>query len=484
MMRWIRVGALPAIVFGFSFCLRFLALTQTSFANGWDGYFYINQVRAFFEEGKMHVPDVSFVYALLIAGQYFINDYVLTYKIIVSVIAGGFSLSLFVLAKKWSRNAAIPLVVAAFTVFSPHLTYFAAQYPKNLLGGVFFLWLLYAVRPEMKWLSLPVFILNFFGHRLTSVLSFVYLICFYLVKRLNLRIIAFASLTMVIVVAGASLLPGILNVFDVKRLEGIFSASPHFAPVSFLSTFGELVSPFWKIEIIFLVVVYVCGLILVVKERRTSDASLLSVAVVLSILIFPFFHWSLEGPAFRFVLMFLLLTPVLLIFSGDRWLNSNPYAGKHVAIAISIILFGCSFVSYKTYIPARHDPPYALYSRIGETIKKNKEGNTYELIIAHKSLAEYIVYATHVEAMSWIPEYNVDKGKLWRVAYGVRLVQWEFYLEESDRDNIRRLTPSYWLVREDVWQRFLINVARDGNAELLNELSGWKNPARKRPDYL
>jgi hypothetical protein len=149
-----------------------------------------------------------------------------------------------------------------------------------------------------------------------------------------------------------------------------------------------------------------------------------------------------------------------------------------------IVLIACSFFSYRSYDASKHDPPYKLYSNVAEQILSNVGADSCELIIAHKSLAEYIVYSTGVDAMSWIPEYEIADSRLWRIAEGVKDVQFNFYLDSADVSFVHRLTPSYSLIREDCWQRFILNVRKDGNEEMLRDLTTWKNPSRLRPGFM
>jgi hypothetical protein len=45
--------------------LRFRALSVTPFANGWDSYFYLVQLKSWVEQGRMHSPEASLFYPYL-----------------------------------------------------------------------------------------------------------------------------------------------------------------------------------------------------------------------------------------------------------------------------------------------------------------------------------------------------------------------------------------------------------------------------------
>jgi len=481
MQSSLKNTGLLLLLFAVSFCLRFFALSQTPYANGWDGYFYINQVRSFLEEGKMDVPDSSFIYPLLILTQIITNDYILSLKIVSCILAGAFSVSLFLLSLKWSKNLKTAVVLGCFTIFSPHLTYFTAQYLKNLLGVVLFLWLLYSIDSKVKFLSLILLVINFFGHRVTALLSFIALLVNYLFLRLSRYSAVIVTLFLFMFLLVGPLLPGILNTFDIERFQGVFASYPQFAPYSFIKTFGvELISIHWFIEIIVVCAIFAVALVYAGLQiiRRKIDHRLTLLLIILLLLIFPFFKWSLDGPGIRLLFIFILLCPLLIIILIKDLRNG------HATTIICLVLLLSGFFSCKSYQPTKHDPPYGVYDVIAQEIASRPNKSAYELIIAHKSLAEYIVYATGIDAMSWLPEYAVDTEKLWRVVADVRDIQYSFYLDTEDLSKIHRLTPSYCLVREDVWKKFIMNVKNDQNNELLDELNTWKNPNKIRPYFM
>lgn len=470
------VAGISGALFSASFFLRYLAFSQTTYANGWDGYFYINQVRSFLEEGRMDVADSSLIYPLMMAVQFLIGNYIIMYKVTAALLASAFGVLAYLLSLKWSGRNTVALIVGCFCLFSPHLTYFAAQYPKNLLGVIFFMTLLYGADARLKVVPLLLLVLNFFGHRVTAVLSLAYLILYEAMKRMPGRMAVMLVLFLFVFAVAGFFLPGILNFFDLERLQGIFSKHPQFAPYAFVSTFGpDLISPWWLAEVVFCCLVFVVALVLAAKAvvQKKADPTLTAMILITTFLIFPFFDGSMDAPGFRLLLVFLLLCPLFITFLlKDVSLN-------YIAPVSCALLLLFSAFSYKSYDPSRHD---GLYSMMCKEIVASHE--PCELIIAHKSLAEYVVYATGTDAMSWIPEYNIEKKKLWRIAAGVKDVQYSFYLTADDLKHIRRLSPSYCFVREDVWKKFLSNAKKDGNEELLSELTTWRNPDKVRPYFL
>ncbi|MDF1549509.1 MAG: hypothetical protein P1P88_16910, partial [Bacteroidales bacterium] len=76
------------LLFLISFVIRLIALQQTPFANGWDGYYYIMQMYTFIEKGAMRAPDYSIIYPFYIALSYIIGNHLLAFKVGSALLAG------------------------------------------------------------------------------------------------------------------------------------------------------------------------------------------------------------------------------------------------------------------------------------------------------------------------------------------------------------------------------------------------------------
>ncbi|HRI60333.1 MAG TPA: hypothetical protein PK228_11435, partial [Saprospiraceae bacterium] len=166
--------------------LRFVALSQTPFANGWDSYFYLVQLKSMEETGRMHSPEASLIYPYLQLFYRLTGDYVLGLKVGTAVLAGTFTAIVYWLALNRVHKPAFPwgpVALASWSVYSPQLTYFAAQYPKNLLGLVLLVAMIGSLdrlrlsrfsKPGKSWLPgksgswlviLFLLIINYFAHR-------------------------------------------------------------------------------------------------------------------------------------------------------------------------------------------------------------------------------------------------------------------------------------------------------------------------------
>ena len=122
-----------------TFIQHLWTFVQTPYVTGWDGYFYLIQAKAIIEEGSMHSSDSSLIYPLLVVLVQVFGDYILTFKVLTALIVSLIVGVSYQLGAEISQKKEIGLLLAVWFVFSPHLTYVAAQFPKNILGFLFFL---------------------------------------------------------------------------------------------------------------------------------------------------------------------------------------------------------------------------------------------------------------------------------------------------------------------------------------------------------
>lgn len=487
---------------------RLWAFTQTPFATGWDSYFYLVQLKSLEETSQMHSPEASLIYPYLRLFYWLSGDYVLGMKLGAACLCGVFTLLLC------RRDQAWPLL-GAWSVFSPQLTFFAAQYPKNLLGLVLFVAFVRALawvesKPK-QWLAVPacLLILNYFGHRMMFGLAVGYLLlwlgfrwkegsprrswCFHQVplkvdfqhkqvtKRWPSNPTIKIGLVLGISIAAFFLaglfFPGLAHLTDLGRLNGTFSLQPQFAPWSFVQSFGiERIGSWWMFEILMVMTWLVGGLLLPSASKSISNPSLFWLC---ALLLFPFLEWSLTGLAWRMFLVFVLLLP--LAFD----VQNLP---KKIARALFFSLLLAAFFSWKSYNPNLHDPDYTRFQKITAEVEnqfsKDLSEPKPELFIAHNALAEYFTFTTGVDAMPWLPEYAVDSNKLWRIAAGVHGQTLRYFSGTENGQKIKNLGGGYFLLPEYVWQNALLKAKLEKDEYFLKTAESWLNPYRMRPAFL
>ncbi len=472
----------PGLILAFlSMALRFKALQQTSFVNGWDGYFYLVQLKSWIEEGAMHSADQSLIYPLMRGVHWFSNDYVLTYKLTAALIAGLVTFGVFHVAKRWSGNLYIAILLGSISLFSPHLTYFAAQFPKNLLGFAFLLFFMASLEGSSKKTPYVWLLLCFFGHRLTFGVALIFGGIWVAAKHLSIKKIALLLASLGILFILSLLIPGLPNLSDFQRFDGLLSWNFQFAPYSFVETFGtdNRISHFWMAEIIVAVVIYfLCISFLFQKGKRWLVWTLFGLS---TFLLFPFYTWDLTGMAYRFFLLYVLLAPLFipLLLKLEK-----SKTNKASLLFITILFMLGSIYSWRSYHPEKHDAAYKKYAKLTSNTLKYLDSTNTDLVISHNALAEYFTFTTGIDAMPWNPEYEIETTKLWRIATDIRASEMQYYLNEDDMESVHKIGIRYFLMPEYLWQKILSEATKKGDDFLLEKLNTWRNPHRIRPGFL
>src|SRR5262249_47362121 len=102
-----------------TFVVRFLAVNQTKYASGWDGYYYVMQIHSWWTYGHLQSPDYSLIYPWLAAIAIFTDDYVLALKIGSALLSAALVVSTYAVVLRQSRNTALALLAGAYLSFSP-----------------------------------------------------------------------------------------------------------------------------------------------------------------------------------------------------------------------------------------------------------------------------------------------------------------------------------------------------------------------------
>ena len=82
--------------------------------------------------------------------------------------------------------------------------------------------------------------------------------------------------------------------------------------------------------------------------------------------------------------------------------------------------------------------------------------------------------------MSWVPEYEIEREKLWRIA----VLPYPKLFEFHQGFKPPALNGNYFLVREDNWNAFMKNIKEKESPDLYLEHIDWKNPSERRPKFL
>lgn len=464
---------IPLFLFGVAFLLHLYRLLESPFLNGWDGYFYLVQLKAWIEEGAMHSPDSSPIYLLLRAAYAFCEDYHLAYKGVSALLAGGFTVLSYLLVRDLSRRPYLGLLAAMWTLFSPGMVFFTANFPKNLLGMdalLAFLWLTQR-KSHWKWLAL---VLSALSHRLSAGLA----ILFWLAHNLRKRWVLL-GLGMLPLLFGVALLwPGLLHWSDFERFQGAFAAPlqlPHLAFQQLLDLHGV-----WALEIWLDLVVLGISLWASIRkwgifgEEKRFFRALLGLFLFL---LLPFWGMEAMGIGYRFFLAASLLVPIL----AAVLLDGLGVLGKGLA---GLVLICGVLWTASDFDLAPFDPDYAVYAEMSDRIAVQMEDEAPELLIGHKTLAEMITFRTGIDVLPWQPEYEVPADRLWRLSWGVLGYDYRSYLTAEEFAELRRISPTYYLLPEHLWQALRVRAEAADDDELLVRMNDPLNPHEERPRFL
>ncbi len=338
------------------------------------------------------------------------------------------------------------------------------------------LWLIHFLSEKKLLLTGIFFILAFITHRLSGGLALIIIFVSFFNKK-NYRILILLS---VIAITAAIILPGVLHTADIERLTDSFTSRIYLPPLKLIQFFGlERSSVFWIAEISLLFIVFLLFIYSNIRKfikTKSVNKFYIYLLVVLIILILPIYEFTRAGIGFRFFLCFNLLAVMLL--SGVNF---------KVSKVVSIIgvggLFILSAFSYKSYNPKTLDPPYTDYF-----ITKNKMNEIIpdetELVIAHQGLAQIIITYTKYNATNWQPLHEDKFNNIWRISSNIKYYYFKKYLRTDEIDYLEHLYKDYYLIREDIWQKFCFRAIKSDNESLKEKINSWFNPTRKKPKYL
>lgn len=454
--------------------LRFLALNQTSYANGWDGYYYVMQAHSWMEYGHLQSLDYSLVYPFYIGLAYLLGDYELAFKVTSALISGLAICSIALLVYQLKRRLFPVVFILSWMCFSPLFTYFVVQFPKNVLGLAFFFGLLLMVQKRSLLGTLMLFLLTLMTHRMMAGFALIVLMVYglqFLPKRWLLVALGLAGLL--------SSLPGIFHWSDLERFDGMFSIWPQFAPWSFYKLFESAWSLWWSLDVGLMAVVLIFTVFCYVKGKLWQHENFLiqwCFPLLIGLSLFPFMGFTNGSLGYRFFMvvpLFVLIYIILML----------PTRNDKLVLTSSFVFLLMSLFSYKSYQPALHDPPNRVYELISQRLQTNYHPTDYPLVIVHKSLAEMIIYRTDFDALNWQPEANVAQTAL-RITNGLSYYYFAKYLNPLELQKVKKLTTNYYSLPENLWNEFLDRIRVNDDHELMKRIASFQNPMEVRPAFL
>ncbi|MFQ3214921.1 MAG: hypothetical protein ACI9C9_002467, partial [Marivirga sp.] len=353
--------------------------------------------------------------------------------------------------------------------------FYVSQFPKNLLGIIFLSWLLYFIYKKQLGKMIMMTILCFLTHRLSAGLA-IMAMAVYFIHYINWKWLLIGLIGMI----ALTFSPGLLHISDLARFEGAFTNDWQFVPLEFLQsgiTGGHLL---WSIEVWLIVAILLIYLIMIghnlIKKKELGLTKVLSVIFIFVVLM-PFFKFSIGSMGYRFFLLVFFGYPLLLVFL----LKNIP---NQLVRAVGLGLILLSPISIQAYNPAIHNAPNRLYFMIADKIQEHYDEHRYPLIIAHKSLAEVIIYHTDFDALNYAPEIEDNKDSIARVVHGIPQRYLKKYDEEIQNSNYLRINHQYAVISESAWEQLLRKANALQDQQLLDLIESGNNPMQIRPEFI
>jgi hypothetical protein len=472
-----QIAALVSVMSA-SFVSRLFLLFSSPFPPGSDGYVYLVQIRSLIEGHGLHYPDPSPLYLLLfpialVAGPS------AALKITIAFICAVFPIPLYLLARRVTRDPFLPVLVAVWGAFSPASFFIAAQFPKQFLGIVLFLFITHAVAAR-RIFSLPFLIVaTALAHRITAMITVIW---FALLAGVSLRR-KYALITLgavAIFIAVLSLVPGAIRFADIARLGGIIRDTIQVPILSFV-TMGLHLHPGIIIEASISFLLILSTIIYLTIRRIKGHGSMswyISSVIICAALSIPLFSFGPDGAGYR---IYLCTIPLSLVLAA-----AFPFRPRISIVLIALIVIaGIAYTATERI--SKYDPPYRLYESVARRAGTLCAGRDVQLYIAHKGLAETIDYTLRADALAWRPEKRFDRTRTWRIVKWIE--PWEIARASEVREDdprMMQISAVYCLVREDMWDMFMEKVSKDQNnpPDLRDRVFSRDNPHEYRPAYL
>lgn len=446
-----------------AFAVRLHRLTESPEPFGWDGYAWLVQVEHVAREGRLHMPDGSWVVWWLGALRVVVGEAVLAVKVGGAVLAAAVVPAAWALGRRLAGEAGgVALVLWAFA--SPVLGLLAAELPKSA-GLVAPLLAAAASALARRWVWFVVFAaVTLVAHRLGAALLLLGVFGAFLRPRGLVRgVLVLAGLVAVLAVFSAAL-PNLLHPLDVTRVSSQLSSSPSGFPFVFFARRSPSVPLAVELSL-----PWVAVALLAAARKKLPAEQVGAFAVPLGVCLFPF--WSAESLDLGW-----RLATVAPVVAAPACVAA-VFALRPVLIAkwAFVALLPLGFVA-RSGISDAVTPPWARYRQLVGTTPRDG------LVIAHQGLNFVYDFHTGGEAMAWAPEPALDRTRVWRLVWGVRDGEWMSFA--PDDAEVTRADEAYFWVREDHWEAFAQRAMKEGDDELKAKLRDWRNPHAVRPEWM
>jgi hypothetical protein len=450
--------------------LRFLSGDQTEHPTGWDGYYYVMQVHSWMSSGHMQSPDFSLIYPYLTIMTFVTGDPVTGFKIGTALIAGLLTLSVYYYLLDRKVALTVICVACGYIAFSPLITYFILQFPKNAFGLAFFIFFMSSLKRPGIFTAI-LFLCTILTHRMTGAFALI------VVGSLAVRHISWKWIVAgVVLVIAVGFLPGIIHISDLSRLDGQLVPMPHWAPLAFTKIFPTSLDWLFKADLVLITIMTITCVVLVATNYPQFQPGAWTWLLIVLISLFPFFSFKPGDIGHRF----LMIAPIAVIVLIS--LTVKPFRIPSLVVAGLFVVL--SFFSWRSYVPRAFDAPNNSYVMIVDRLVDRYDATEYPLVIAHKGLAEIIIYKTGFDALNWLPPEGMPTDSVLRICRNVINADFERYLDKEDRRRVRAIAATYYVLPEATWQKFVDAAKKENKRAVMRRIFSGSNPMDPRPYFI
>ena len=210
--------------------------------------------------------------------------------------------------------------------------------------------------------------------------------------------------------------------------------------------------------------------------KRVSEFHYRTLAWILLIpvLLNPFLNYRDLDLGYRLVLTVFLPGTVL-------WSWGAPTKWLGLLTGLGICLGGGIFTG-KVYNPQFDERNVTAWHEVIDRMPEKR----FPLVLCHLGLNYYYTWVTGKDTLAFRPDdREYPPNQTWRISWGVSRTAFEDILGPCYKKNLpapQLLTPTYALVREDVWRLYVSKLPPSGF--LISVANSWRNPHKVRPLFL